>query len=166
MFPRAAAVTNAPSEKRSAPRPARRSSAFNWPQGCTDWSFPAQCPSGQACSGGACAVSAEVHGGHQAVRHHRAGSRDLRPQRNLGDDAKLPPVLSVGACTVGASCTPGTVRCNANNVEVCNASGSAWLYRESCNVGCNVRQVCAPTLAWEARAAATAAAWRPAPTAG
>ena len=43
-----------------------------------------------------------------------------------------------GACTVSASCTAGTVRCNANNVEVCNASGSAWLYKESCTRGCSL----------------------------
>src|SRR6185436_15444738 len=34
-------------------------------------------------------------------------------------------------------CTPGAVRCNASSVEICNSSGSAWLYNQTCNVGCN-----------------------------
>src|SRR5262249_7319301 len=44
---------------------------------------------------------------------------------------------SMGACTTSATCTPGAVRCNNNDVEICNSSGSAWLYHQTCNVGCN-----------------------------
>jgi hypothetical protein len=36
-----------------------------------------------------------------------------------------------------ASCTPGTYRCAVNNaVEICNSSGTAWLYSATCSVSC------------------------------
>ena len=34
-------------------------------------------------------------------------------------------------------CTPGTYRCGAGlSVEICNATGTAWLYSATCTVGC------------------------------
>mgnify|MGYP000867301417 FL=1 len=39
--------------------------------------------------------------------------------------------------TVGLPCTPGTYRCGAGlAVEICNATGTAWLYSATCTVGC------------------------------
>lgn len=37
-----------------------------------------------------------------------------------------------------AACTPGANRCSVgNSVEVCNSSGTAWLYSATCTVGCS-----------------------------
>jgi len=39
--------------------------------------------------------------------------------------------------TTGLPCTPGTYRCGAGlAVEICNATGTAWLYSATCTVGC------------------------------
>ena len=39
--------------------------------------------------------------------------------------------------TVGLPCVPGTYRCGAGlSVEICNATGTAWLYSATCTVGC------------------------------
>jgi hypothetical protein len=44
---------------------------------------------------------------------------------------------SDGACTVGATCTPGLARCSGLDVETCNNSGTAWLFRQACSTGCS-----------------------------
>ena len=39
---------------------------------------------------------------------------------------------------MGIPCTPGTYRCGASNaVEICNSSGTAWLYSATCTVSCS-----------------------------
>lgn len=51
------------------------------------------------------------------------------------DMAGMPPVDL--AYTSGLPCTPGTYRCGAGlSVEICNATGTAWLYSATCTVGC------------------------------
>ena len=38
---------------------------------------------------------------------------------------------------LGIPCTPGTYRCGTSNaVEICNSSGTAWLYSATCTVSC------------------------------
>ena len=40
--------------------------------------------------------------------------------------------------TVGLPCVPGSYRCGPSlSVEICNGSGSAWLYSATCTVGCS-----------------------------
>ncbi len=44
------------------------------------------------------------------------------------------PDMSV---VVGVPCIPGTYRCGSGNaVEICNSSGTAWLYSATCTVSC------------------------------
>jgi len=39
--------------------------------------------------------------------------------------------------STGLPCTPGTYRCGPSlSVEICNATGTAWLYSATCTVGC------------------------------
>ena len=59
------------------------------------------------------------------------------------DMSGLPPGDMAGmpsgdmAFTTGLPCTPGTYRCGAGlSVEICNATGTAWLYSATCTVGC------------------------------
>lgn len=51
--------------------------------------------------------------------------------------SQCPQACSNAQCTAATTCSPGTVRCNSSNVEICNAQGTAWLYNQTCNVGCN-----------------------------
>lgn len=38
----------------------------------------------------------------------------------------------------GGACSPGAQRCTASNgVEICNASGTAWLYLQTCAISCS-----------------------------
>lgn len=50
--------------------------------------------------------------------------------------SQCPQACSAGACTASAACSAGTVRCNGTNIEICNASGTAWLYNQTCAVAC------------------------------
>ncbi len=50
--------------------------------------------------------------------------------------SQCPQACSAGACTASAACSAGTVRCNGSNIEICNASGTAWLYNQTCAVAC------------------------------
>ena len=43
---------------------------------------------------------------------------------------------TTGMCEESVTCTPGAYRCRGDNVETCNASGSAWLHLETCAVSC------------------------------
>ncbi len=40
-------------------------------------------------------------------------------------------------CTAAANCAAGTRRCTGNNVKICNAAGTAYLYAQSCAETCN-----------------------------
>lgn len=41
------------------------------------------------------------------------------------------------ASGTGLPCTAGTYRCNGLGVEICNSSGTAWLYTSTCSVSCS-----------------------------
>lgn len=114
--------------------------------GCTDWSFPAMCGGNMTCALPATSCSAPPPCTLGEVRCSSAS-----PMVETCDATgrwvatqSCPQACSMGQCTAGASCTAGAVRCNANSVEVCNASGSAWLFREACVVGCNQGQCTDP----------------------
>lgn len=56
--------------------------------------------------------------------------KDLPDPPPDGTTEDLPP-------NPGLPCTPGTYRCGAGlSVEICNATGTAWLYSATCTVGC------------------------------
>lgn len=88
-------------------------------------------------------------GGVDNNNNNMSGSKDMAVSDDPdgGDPTKdmsgLPPGDMAGmpsgdmAFTTGLPCTPGTYRCGAGlSVEICNATGTAWLYSATCTVGC------------------------------
>lgn len=108
--------------------------------GCTDWTFPAMCPANQACTAPAttCAAPPMCTQGQTRCSATTPAVETCGPNGVWTMTQSCSQACMAGACTTSAACTAGTVRCNGNNVEVCSASGSAWLYKEACNVGCNL----------------------------
>lgn len=61
-----------------------------------------------------------------------------------GSDLTSPPGTDLTSGNVdlaspqgGIPCSPGSYRCGANNaVEICNSTGTAWLYSASCAISC------------------------------
>jgi hypothetical protein len=114
--------------------------------GCTDWSFPAMCSGMMTCALPATSCAAPPACTMGAVRC-AAASPAVETCDATGRwvaTQSCPQACAMGQCTASASCTAGAVRCNGKNVEVCNASGSAWLYREACVVGCSLGQCTDP----------------------
>lgn len=101
--------------------------------GCTDWSAEDSCPSDQMCgAGGACVAcmdGAQRCGAGSTVQECTSGT--------WLDSESCAFGCSSGACIEMITCTPGTYRCNANSVETCNSSGTAWLYLSTCAVSCS-----------------------------
>lgn len=108
--------------------------------GCTDWTFPAMCASGQTCAQPATTCAAPPMCTQGAVRCNATtpAVETCDAQGNWLMTQSCAQACQAGACTTSATCTAGTVRCNGSNVEVCSASGSAWLFKEICNTGCNL----------------------------
>jgi len=107
--------------------------------GCTDWTFPSNCPSGQACQAGGttCTALPTCTQGQTRCGTSSPTVETCDGNGNWTATQMCPQACLNGACTAAATCTPGNVRCNGTNIEVCNSSGSAWLYRETCAVSCN-----------------------------
>ena len=64
------------------------------------------------------------------------GPRDLAGVDLTGRDLASPPGDMTGGGT-GLPCTPGSYRCGGgNSVEICNSTGTAWLYSATCAVSC------------------------------
>jgi len=107
--------------------------------GCTDWSFPQACAANMTCAAPntACMMIPRCTAGAVRCSATLPAVETCDMNGNWIQSQACPQACSMGACTTAATCTPGAVRCNASNVEICNASGSAWLYRQTCNVGCN-----------------------------
>jgi hypothetical protein len=100
--------------------------------GCLGWSATAACPQDQTCSAGACiacvdgAKRCSVNGNAETC----AGDTWTQTQAcALGCNA--------GACIDAVTCTPGTHQCKGNAVEICNGSGTAYLYSQTCAVACS-----------------------------
>jgi hypothetical protein len=109
------------------------------PSGCTEWSLPVGCASGQSCpnSGDHCvAVSC-------AAGERRCGLDDptvvevCDVSANWIPTQTCPQACQAGECRATTTCSPGAVRCNDLLVQTCNSSGTAWLYSATCNVGCS-----------------------------
>jgi hypothetical protein len=98
--------------------------------GCLDWS-PAQVCSSGVCAGGVCVPCTN-------------GAKRCGPSGNVEDCTAGNWVqvmacafgCSSGACVSNTTCTAGAYRCNGNTVEICNSTGTAYLYAASCATGC------------------------------
>jgi hypothetical protein len=107
--------------------------------GCTDWSFPTACTAGNTCAAPATSCQPIPHCTQSQVRCAATtpAVETCDMNGNWVQTQACPQACNMGMCTANATCTPGAVRCNTNDVEMCNSSGSAWLFHQSCNVGCN-----------------------------
>ncbi|MBI3180512.1 MAG: hypothetical protein HYZ27_12685, partial [Deltaproteobacteria bacterium] len=106
--------------------------------GCTEWSLPVACVSGQTCAStaSACAV-VRCTAGDKRCSTTQAAVETCDVNGNWVVSSQCPQACSNAQCTATASCQPGTVRCNGTDVESCNAQGTAWLYRETCSATCS-----------------------------
>jgi hypothetical protein len=99
--------------------------------GCTDFSLPQLCASGGMCAAGACLACV-------------AGTKRCGPTGNVEQcsNGLFAQVMSCafgcasGACTSTVTCSPGAYQCNGNTVQICNSSGSAFLYSSTCSTTC------------------------------
>jgi hypothetical protein len=106
--------------------------------GCTDWSLPLACAAGQACQAPAttCGVPRCTAGQRRCTSQGAPAVEACDAQGTWYVISQCPQACSMGACTASAACNAGTVRCNGTNIEICNASGTAWLYNQTCAVSC------------------------------
>ena len=107
--------------------------------GCTDWTFPVSCGSGQSCSAAtnACAAAPKCTQGDVRCATAVPAVETCDASGAWVTSQSCAQACFQGACTAAAACTAGAVRCNGLSVEVCNSSGSAWLFSQACNVACN-----------------------------
>ena len=107
------------------------------PSGCTDWTLPVACSATQSCTAPAtaCGVAA-CTAGAKRCNSTTPAVETCDVSGNWYTSAQCPQACSNGACTATSSCNAGTVRCNGTNIEICNASGSAWLYNQTCPNAC------------------------------
>ncbi|MBW2736723.1 MAG: hypothetical protein JRH20_30420, partial [Deltaproteobacteria bacterium] len=100
--------------------------------GCTDWGAPKPCATGSCvngkCDTGVC-VKDDVRCNGTMVETCDAGGYWLVTQ-------VCPQACDQGGCTTEVTCTAVARRCNGEVVEECNATGTAWLYLQSCPYGC------------------------------
>ncbi|MBX7117150.1 MAG: hypothetical protein K1X64_22730, partial [Myxococcaceae bacterium] len=106
--------------------------------GCSDWTFPLACPTNETCAAGtqACAPQMKCTAGTTRCSPNLNAVETCDPNGSWLTLTPCAQSCSAGACTGAATCSPGTVRCNGSSVEACNTSGTAWLFNQSCNVGC------------------------------
>lgn len=114
-------------------------SCVKLPTGCTDWSLPVACASGQTCASGGTTCAPIVKCTPGATRCAQGGSAAIETcdaQQNWQVSQGCAQGCTNGMCTATASCTPGAVRCNGTSVESCNSNGTAWLFRQTCGQTC------------------------------
>jgi hypothetical protein len=108
--------------------------------GCNDFSPAQLCASGGTCSGGscqACTNMAKRCGPTGNVEQCTSGAFTVIQSCAFGCNA--------GACVAATPCMAGEARCNGNNIEVCNSTGSAFLFAGSCANGCTGPGLCQGT---------------------
>jgi len=108
------------------------------PAGCYVWTQPTTCPSNGSCTGNGTCMTGCTNG---ATRCGAGNSLETCSANAWSFTQSCPfgcMVSGGGAasCVTSVSCTPGQTRCNGNGVEVCNASGTAWLTQATCANGC------------------------------
>ncbi len=99
--------------------------------GCNDFSLPQICQSG-ACSAGACQTCTET-----ATRCSPQGNVEQCTMGIFTQTMSCAFGCAMGSCTSMVSCNPGAQACNGNQVEVCNSTGSAFLFSQTCPNGCS-----------------------------
>jgi hypothetical protein len=98
--------------------------------GCTDWSIAQVCGSG-VCSANVCVPCTTGQKRCNGANNVESCSGGVWAQTQscvFGCNA--------GACTMNVMCTAGQYRCSGNTVEICNSSGTAYLYAQTCAVSC------------------------------
>ena len=102
--------------------------------GCLEWSPEQSCGAGTACEGdGLC--GGDCTDGE--LRCHDA-SQVEECVTNTWEIVETCALGCVdGACATDVTCSPGEYRCYGNNVETCNATGTAWMHVSSCAVSCD-----------------------------
>lgn len=121
--------------------------------GCTDWSLPVACVAGRTCAspGTTCAVPQCTAGQRRCTLAGAPAVETCDAQGNWYTTSQCPQACAAGACTASAACSAGTVRCNGTNIEICNASGTAWLYNQTCAVSCSAGVCTGPCTANQKR---------------
>src|SRR5207249_3776190 len=99
--------------------------------GCNDFSLPQLCSSG-VCSADACQTCTDG-----TKRCSAQGNVEQCGMGTFSQIASCAFGCSMGACTTMVTCNPGEQRCNGNAVEVCNSTGSAFLFSTTCPNGCS-----------------------------
>jgi Carboxypeptidase regulatory-like domain len=100
--------------------------------GCNEFSLPQLCQSG-VCSMNACQTCTDL-------------TKRCSPQGNVeqcmtGVFTQIEACAfgcNMGQCTTMVTCNPGEQRCNGNQVEVCNSTGTAFLFSTTCSSGCSM----------------------------
>ncbi len=121
--------------------------------GCTDWSLPVACVAGQSCNAPrtTCEVPQCTAGQRRCTTSGSPAVETCDAQGTWYTTSRCPQACSAGACTASAACSAGTVRCNGTNIEICNASGTAWLYNQTCSVACTAGVCTGPCTANQKR---------------
>lgn len=101
--------------------------------GCTGWSTPVACAAGQSCTGAGVCTTCTTG----AKRCTSTGNVETCTSGTWLPTTACSFGCTAGACVSSVSCTPGAYRCTGNAVEICNSSGSAWLYNSTCAVACS-----------------------------
>ncbi|MBI3072635.1 MAG: carboxypeptidase regulatory-like domain-containing protein [Deltaproteobacteria bacterium] len=94
---------------------------------------------GAGADGGAGAGSGAVAdagaGAHADAGSGADAGADAGAVADAGGGGPIDPSTDAGAPSSGP-CTSGAYRCNGNVVEICNSSGSAWLFSATCAYSC------------------------------
>jgi hypothetical protein len=122
----------------------QKQTCLQQPNGCTDWTLPQACMAGQSCvaPATACAPIATCTVGAKRCAAQTSNVETCDQNGNWIVAQNCPQACSQGACTASATCSAGAARCNGTNVELCNSTGTAWLYNQTCNTSCT-NGVCA-----------------------
>jgi cysteine-rich repeat protein len=94
-----------------------------------------ECDDGNRVGGDGCSAACQVESGNP-----RCGDGILETGEECDDGNTVGADGCTADCKIESTdipCTPNTYRCGAGgDVEMCNNSGSAWLFVNSCTVGC------------------------------
>jgi hypothetical protein len=98
--------------------------------GCTDFSLPQLCGSG-VCSANACQTCTDG-----TKRCSAQGNVEQCTSGVFAQIASCAFGCNMGSCTATVTCTPGQAQCNGNSVQICNSTGTAFLFAQTCSASC------------------------------
>jgi hypothetical protein len=99
--------------------------------GCTDWGAAQPCPNNGACALGTCSTctaGASRCGVNGDVEQCMNGMWVQTMACAFG--------CANAACNTMVTCNAGAYQCSGNDVQICNGSGTAWLYSQTCSNAC------------------------------